>query len=77
MTNQYYILHDLANNTEIRISSYEVYIDYFKNVLRPDGYGTRYLYSEITRANQYYHYRIVEEKPCYTGFGRNEKAIVR
>lgn len=61
MTNQFYILHDLANDTEIRIVGYEAYLEYFKNVLRPDGYGTRYLFSEITKANQCYHYRIVQE----------------
>lgn len=67
MTNQYYILHDLANDTEIRIAGYEAYLDYFKNVLRSDGLGTRYLYSEVTKAQQYYHYRIVVENPGYAG----------
>lgn len=77
MTNQYYILHDLANETEIRIAGYDSYLDYFRNVLLPDGLGTRYLYAEVTKATQTYHYRIVTEKPGYIGYVHNRLAPMR
>lgn len=77
MTNLYFILHDLENDTEIRIAGYYEYLDYFRNVLLPDGFGTRYLYAEVTKATQTYHYRIVSEKPGYIGYVRNRIAPKR
>lgn len=77
MTNLYFILHDLTNNTETRIAGYGAYIEYFKNVLLPDGLGTRYLFSEVTRKQQIYHYCIVSEKPGYIGYVRNRLAPKR
>lgn len=61
MTNGCYIIHDLRNGTEIRCEDYDVYLTYFNNELKPEGLGTRYLFSEITKARQCYHLRLVEE----------------
>ena len=61
MTNGCYIIHDLRNDTEIRCADYDAYINYFQNELKPEGLGTRYLFSEITKARQCYHLRLVKE----------------
>ena len=77
MTNSVYILHDLQTNEKIVIKGYEAYIQFFTEQLKPFGYGTRYLFSEITRVAQYYHLRLVSEKPGYVGGVRNAKAPVQ
>lgn len=77
MTNIVYVLHDLQTSEKIMIKGYEAYIQFFNEELLPFGYGTRYLYSEITQASQYYHLRLVTEKPGYVGGVRNAKAPVQ
>ena len=77
MTNSVYILHDLQTNEKIVIKGYEAYIQFFTEQLLPFGLGTRYLYSEVTRVAQYYHLRLVFEKPGYVGGVRNAKAPVQ
>lgn len=61
MTNGVYIVHDLRDDTEIRCEDYNAYIHFFQNELKPKGYGTRYLFSEVTKAKQCYHLRLVTE----------------
>ena len=61
MTNGCYIIHDLRNGTEIRCADYDAYITLFQNELKPEGLGTRYLFSEVNKARQYYHLRLVKE----------------
>lgn len=77
MTNSFYVLHDLQTQGKIVIKGYEAYIQFFTEQLKPFGYGTRYLFSEVTRVAQFYHLRLVIEKPGYVGGARNEKAPVQ
>lgn len=77
MTNTVYILHDLQTQEKIVINGgYEAYIQFFIEQLKPFGYGTRYLFSELTRGTQYYHLRLVSE-PGHVGGVRNAKAPVQ
>jgi len=62
MTNQFFILHDLANNTEVKINGYDAYLEYFKEEIVPEGLGTRYMFQEVTKSKQTYHFRIVTER---------------
>ena len=61
MTNGMYIIHDTRNNTVICCEDYVTYITYYQDVLKPEGLGTRYMFSEISKAKQLYHFRLVVE----------------
>lgn len=61
MTNGMYIIHDTRNNTEIRCVDYDAYIIYYQSELKPEGLGTRYMFSEVSKAKQSYHFRLVME----------------
>lgn len=77
MTNSVYILHDLQTQEKIVIKGYEAYIQFYTEQLLPSGLGTRYLFCEVTRAAQYYHLRLVSEKPGHVGGVRDAKAPIQ
>lgn len=61
MVNQIYVLHDICNNTKVVCRGYDAYLEYYQQELKPAGLGTRYMFSEVTRAKQFYHFRLCTE----------------
>ena len=56
-----YVVYDLLHNTKKRCGSYAEYLDYFRTRIKPQGYGTRFMFSEIVRKQYVYHLRLVRE----------------
>lgn len=73
MTNGVYVIHDTRNDTKIVCHDYDAYITYYQEELKPEGLGTRYLFSEITKAKQYYHFRLCIEKRSENGLGEEDE----
>lgn len=61
MTNGIYVLHDPRNDTKVICRDYDAYIAYYQEELKPMGLGTRYMFAEVTKAKQFYHFRLCYE----------------
>lgn len=73
MTNGVYVIHDTRNDTKIVCRDYDAYITYYQEELKPEGLGTRHLFSEITKAQQFYHFRLCIEKRDKNGLGDEDE----
>ena len=54
-----YKLYDSTGACVFELDSYESYINYFINVLRPAGKGTRYVYGCFNRLDHIYEYGML------------------
>lgn len=54
-----YKLYDSTGACFVTLGSYEEYLEYFNNVLRPAGMGTRYVYANIKRPEHDYEYGML------------------
>lgn len=61
MIDSCYVIYDLIRQSKKRCGSYGEYLNYYQTQLKPNGYGTRYMFSEIKRRQYIYHLRLVRE----------------
>ena len=54
-----YKLYDSTGSCFVTLGGYDAYLDYFLNVLRPLGKGTRYVYSNYKRAGHEIEYGML------------------
>ena len=61
MTNCEYVIHADNGIVLTVCKGYEAYLEYYRNEIKPSGFGTRYMKSVITRRKQFYHLELVKE----------------
>lgn len=54
-----YKLYDSTGACFVTLESYEEYLAYFINVLRPVGMGTRYVYGRLIRGSHDFEYGML------------------
>ena len=54
-----YILYDSTGAIIFELESYEDYLDYYINVLKPEGKGTRYVYTCFNSVDHYYEHGML------------------
>lgn len=54
-----YKLYDSAGACFVELVGYDAYLEYFINILRPAGKGTRYVYGRFNRLDHCYEYGML------------------
>lgn len=58
MQQEKYVVHDIDGTLEV-FDDYYCYLDYFRRVYLPEGFGTRWKYNKITRKGREVHMDLV------------------
>ena len=58
MQQEKYVIHDM-DGTIVVFDDYDLYIEHFKTVYKPEGLGTRWKYNKITRKWREVHMDLV------------------
>lgn len=58
MQQEKYVIHDMDGTIEV-FDDYDLYIEHFMTVYKPEGLGTRWKYNKITPKRREFHMDLV------------------